>query len=243
MMNTAIPVTPRRRKQSGSTILELALVFPMLTLLLFGTVGLGVMLGRYIKAEQICRDVAHMYSDGVDFSQTNNQNIIIQQLAAGTGMTATNGNGVIILSRISTVYQADCNAAGLSANCTNLGLPVFVQRLYMGKQSLKSSPFGTPTSTLMDSQGNISTTAYMKNTDATVRTSNFIGQLDDAVSRAGGTTPGSSPTCGNLNASTTCAQAQGSVAYVAEVYLTYPDIGFLGWSTAGGAYVRFIFSS
>jgi Flp pilus assembly protein TadG len=241
MMNSAIPVTPRRRQQSGSTILELAIVFPLLTLLLFGTVGLGVMLGRYITAEQICRDVAHMYSDGVDFSQTNNQNIIIQQLANGTGITATGGNGIIMLSQIQTVYQADCNADGYSANCTNVGLPVFTQRLYIGKQSLKSSSFGTPTSTLMDAQGNIAASVYMKNTDATVRTSNYIGQLTDAISRAGGTTPGTAPTCGALAASPTCAQAQDTTAYVTEVYLTYPDIGFLGWSTAGGAYVRFIF--
>jgi Flp pilus assembly protein TadG len=243
MMNTRIPVTPRRLKQSGSTILELAIVFPLLTLLLFGTVGLGVMLGRYITAEQICRDVAHMYSDGVDFSQTNNQNIVIQQLASGIGMTATGGNGVIILSLIQTVYQLDCNGAGYTSSCNNVGLPVFTQRLYMGKQSLKSSTFGTPTSTLMDSEGNIAASVYMTNSDASVRTTNFLGQLDNAISRAGGTTPGTAPSCGALNASPTCAQAESSIAYVAEVYLTYPDIGFLGWSTAGGAYVRFIFSS
>jgi Flp pilus assembly protein TadG len=243
MMNTRLPVTPRRLKQSGSTILELAIVFPLLTLLLFGTVGLGVMLGRYITAEQICRDVAHMYSDGVDFSQTNNQNIVIQQLASGTGITATGGNGVIILSQIVTVYQLDCNGAGYTSNCNNVGLPVFTQRLYMGNQSLKSSNFGTPTSTLMDSEGNISAAVYMTNSDASVRTSNFIGQLDNAISRSGGTTPGTAPTCGGLTASPTCAQAESTTAFVAEVYLTYPDIGFLGWSTAGGAYVRFIFAS
>ncbi len=239
MMNTRFAVTPRRRKQSGSTILELAIIFPLLTLLLFGTVGLGVMLGRFITAEQICRDAAHMYSDGVDFSQTNNQNIIIQQLANGTGITATGGNGIIIFSQIQTVYQADCNAA--SQTCTNLGLPVFVQRLYIGKQSLKSSTFGTPAAGDMDAQGNIAASIYMTNSDPNVKTTNFIGQLDNAISRAGGSTPGASPSCGALNAATTCAQAQDNPAYVCEVYFTYPDIGFLGWSTAGGAYARFIF--
>jgi Flp pilus assembly protein TadG len=239
IMNTRIPVTPRRLKQSGSTILELAIVFPMLTLLLFGTVGLGVMLGRFIVAEQICRDVAHMYSDGVDFSQTNNQNIVIQQLASATGMTATGGNGIIILSQIQTVYAADCTAA--SQTCTNQGLPVFVQRLYIGKQSLKASNFGTPAAADMDAQGNIAASIYMPNTDPGVKTTNFIGQLDDAITRAGGSAPGAAPTCGAVSASTPCAQAQDNPAYVTEVYFTYPDIGFLGWSTAGGAYVRFIF--
>ncbi len=213
----------------------------MLTLMLFAVVGLGVMLGRFITAEQICRDVAHMYSDGVDFSQTNNQNIIVQQLAAGTGMTATGGNGVIILSQIQTIYAADCTASSVSP-CTNQGLPVFVQRLYIGNQTLKSSSFGTPSGTgLLDAQGNILASVYMSNSNTSVRTTNFIGQLDNAISRAGGTTPGPAPTCGAVNASPTCAQAQDNNAYVTEVFFTYPDIGFLGWSTAGGAYVRFIF--
>ena len=241
MINTRIPTTPRRRKQSGSAIVELAIVFPMLTMMLFAVVGLGVMLGRFIVAEQICRDVAHMYSDGVDFSQASNQNIIIQQLAAGTGITATGGNGIIILSQILTVYQADCTASAVS-NCANVGLPVFTQRLYIGKQSLKASSYGTPVGTgLLDAQGNILASVYMSNSNATVQTTNFIGQLDDAISRAGGTAPGSSPTCGAVNANPTCAQAQDDSAYIAEVFFTYPDIGFLGWSTAGGAYVRFIF--
>jgi hypothetical protein len=241
MIDTRIPITSRRRKQSGSAILELAIVFPMLTLILFAVVGLGVMLGRFITAEQICRDVAHMYSDGVDFSQTSNQNIILQQLAAGTGITLAGGNGVIIMSQVLTIYQSDCTAAAVG-NCANVGLPVFTQRLYIGNQSLKTSSFGTPSgSGLMDAQGNILASVYMSNSNATVRTTNFIGQLTDAISRAGGTAPGSAPTCGAVNASPPCAQAQDDSAYVTEVYFTYPDIGFLGWSTAGGAYVRFIF--
>jgi Flp pilus assembly protein TadG len=49
-----------RARQSGSTILEFAIVVPCLVLLFFGRVGLGIMMGRYIQTEQICRDVAHM---------------------------------------------------------------------------------------------------------------------------------------------------------------------------------------
>ncbi|MDP8979059.1 MAG: pilus assembly protein [Acidobacteriota bacterium] len=222
----------RRRKlagQSGSTIVEFAIMAPCLVLMFFGSVGMGLMLGRYVQAVQVCRDVAHMYSDGVDFSQANNQNIIIQQLAQGVGMTATGGNGVIYLSKVSTVYQVDCDAAGFSASCNNKGLPVFTQRIAIGQQSLRSGDFGTPNSAILDAQGNISPSVYMKNTDSSVRTSGFEAVLDDAVQRATG------------SAATPPAQAQGDVAYVAELFFTYPDIGFLGWSTAGGAYARFIF--
>lgn len=220
----------RRSRESGSAIMEFAIVAPCLMLLFFGTVGLGIMMGRYLQAVQVARDVAHMYSDGVDFSQTTPQSIIVQQLAAGTGMTTSSnsGNGVVILSQISTVYQVDCNAAGVSP-CTNLGVPVFKQRIVVGNATLKTSSFGTPNSMILNSSGNIASSVYLGNTDASVRTSGFETALDAAVQAATGAAP------------TPPAQAQGDTAYVVEVFFTYPDIGFLGWSTAGGAYVRMIF--
>ena len=208
-----------RSSEQGSTIVEFAVAAPLLVLLFFGSIGLGIMMGRFIQTIQVCRDVAHMYVDGVDFTQTANQNIVIQQLAAGTGMTAAGGNGVVILSRISTVYQADCDAAGFSGTCANLNQAVITQRISFGNAGLRSSSFGTPTSTLMDSAGNISPSVYLQNTDATVHATGFT-----AAMTAAGT-----------------VQAQGDAAWVAEVFFTYPDIGFLGQSTAGGAYAKFIF--
>lgn len=203
-------------------------MIPGLMLLFFGVLGSGIMMGRYDQAVQVARDVAHMYSQGVDFTQTANQNIVIDQLAAGTGMTATGGNGVVILSQIKTVYQADCTAAGVSP-CTNAGLPVFVQRVTFGNTSLRSSNFGTPNSAILDAQGNISPSVYMSNSDSSVQTTGFEAALDSAVQRATGTAP------------TPPAQTQGDTVYVVEVVFQYPDIGFLGWSTAGGAYASFIF--
>lgn len=218
----------RKRTQGGNAIIEMALVVPCLSLLFFGTVGLGLMMGRYSQAVQVARDIAHMYSDGVDFSQAGSQNIIVQQLAAGTGMTATGGNGVVILSQIRTVYAADCTAAAVSP-CTNQGLPVFVQRIVIGNSSLHASAFGTPSASIVNSQGNIASSVYLGNTDSSVRTSGFEGALDTAVLRATGT------------AATPPAQAQGDTAYAVEVFFQYPDIGYLGWTTANGAYVQMIF--
>ncbi len=215
--------------EKGSSIVELALVAPMLMLLFFGVVGLGIMMGRYVQAVAVARDVAHMYSSGVDFSQTANQNIIINQLAQGTGITAAGGNGVIIFSKIATVYQADCDAAGFGANCTNKNLPVFTQRIVIGQSTLRTSAFGTPNSAILDAQGNIAPSVYMKNTDGTVRTTGFETAYDSAVQRATGAAPAAP------------AQPQGDNAYVVEVFFQYPDIAFLGWSTAGGAYAMFIF--
>jgi Flp pilus assembly protein TadG len=208
-----------RSSQRGSTIVEFAIVAPCLVLFFFGAVGVGIMMGRYIQTVYACRDIAHMYVNGVDFTQTTSQNIVIQQLASGVGITATGGNGVVILSRIITVYQADCDAAGYSGSCNNLNQAVLTQRVTFGASSLRSSSFGTPTSTLLDSKGNISPSVYLQGTDASVLATGFT-----ALMTAAGKT-----------------QQQGEAGWVAEVFFTYPDIGFLGTNASGGAYARFIF--
>jgi TadE-like protein len=217
----------RRLDQRGSTLIEFAIVTPCLLLLFFGTIGLGIMMGRYVQAVQVARDVAHMYANGVDFTQATNRNIVTQQLASGVGMTDAGGSGTVILSKVVTVYQTDCDAAGLT--CTNLGLPVFTQRITIGQSALRPGDFGSPSSTILDAAGNIDPLVYITNSNSSVRTSGFEATLDDAVQRATG------------SAASPPAQPQGDTAYVVEVYFQYPDIGFLGWSTASGAYARFIF--
>jgi hypothetical protein len=212
--------------ERGNTVIEFAIVAPCLLLLFFGSIGLGIMLGRYVQAVQVARDLAHMYSDGVDFTDTTNQNLITQQLAFGTGMTPTGGNGVVMFSQVRTVYQTDCDAATVSP-CSNVGLPVFTQRIVVGNSSLRTSNYGTPNSGILDAHGNISPAVYFVN--SAVRTSGFEAALDDAVVRATGTAPAPP------------AQSQGDTAYVVELFFQYPDLSFLGWSTAGGAYVSFIF--
>jgi hypothetical protein len=136
-------------------------------------------------------------------------------------MTTTGGNGVAIFSQVMTVYQADCNAAGFPDTCQNLGQSVFTQRLYIGNQSLRSSAFGTPAAALMNSQGDIASSVYLQNTNSSVIANGFTALLT-AAGQTGGL-------------------PQGQSAYVVEVFFTYPDISYLGNSTKGGAYVRFIF--
>jgi hypothetical protein len=118
-----------------------------------------------------------------------------------------------------TVYQADCDAAGVGATCNNLNQAVLTQRITFGNAALRRSDFGTPTASLMNAKGDIPPTVYLTNSDPTVRASGFTGLLT-----ASGQT-----------------QQQGDSAWVAEVYFTYPDLSYLGSSTTGGAYARFIF--
>lgn len=213
-----------KHRERGSTLVEFALVAPYLMIIFFATVGLGFVMGRYIQAVQVCRDVAHMYSDGLDFTKPTMQNIAVQ-LASGTGMTANRGNGVIILSRIVTVYQADCNSAGYSGSCNNLNNQVITQRVVVGNSSLRQSAFVTPTSSLMDAQGNISPTVYLQNTDPSVVATGF----GPVLTAAGETL------------------ADGQAVYMAEVFFSYPDISYLFGcvycqaSVGNGAYARFIY--
>jgi hypothetical protein len=102
------------RNEKGNGLLEFAAVSIVVIPLFFGMVGAGIQLGRMDEAVQICRDSAHMYARGVDFTQTANKNILVS-LATGSGMTVSGGTGVVMMSQIIQVYLADCTAAGLTA--------------------------------------------------------------------------------------------------------------------------------
>src|SRR5271165_6967527 len=156
---------PQRAHEKGNAIIEFALVSIVLIPLMFGMLGVGINMGHMVQAVQVSRDVGHMYALGVDFSQTANQNIDVA-IAPGMGMTTTTGNGVIILSEISQVYQADCNAANLTNQCTNIGQPVMINRMVIGNSSLSSSRYGTPSASILNSNGSISAANYITNSTA-----------------------------------------------------------------------------
>lgn len=236
----------RRRGQLGSTFIEFALVIPFIAITFFGVVSFGIALGRYVHVVQVGRDLAHMYADGVDFTQPAAKAIAVQ-LAQGTGMTANGGNGVVILSRVREIYAAECDAAGY-ATCPNAGEIVFTQRVVVGNATLRASSFGTPNPTILNAQGNISPAVYLQNTDATVVTNENMAEMYGAAtdSRAGnkGKGKGKGPKKGSSG-----GLAQGESPWIVEVYFTAPDISFLDFSyspnlkssTSGGVYAKFIF--
>ena len=208
----------RKRNEKGNALIELAVVSIVIIPLFFGMVGIGINLGHMNQAVQISRDVGHMYAKGVDFSQAGNQNIVIN-LATGTGITTTGGNGVVILSEVIQVYQADCNAAGYSsAQCTNLGQLVFINRIVIGNSGLRASNYGTPTSSIVNSSGNIAAADYLTNSSALV-----TGTFSSEMTSAGFTL------------------SDGTIAYLSELYLSTPDISYLGTVGSGGVYAKAVF--
>ena len=205
-----------RDSRRGSTAIEFALVMICAVPMFFGTVAMGITIAAAQEATQVTRDVGHMYGYGTDFTSASSQQLVTT-LATGFDLSST-GSSILIFSQINTVFQADCTNASVSP-CTNLGSPVFIQRVVIGNSSLKTSAFGTPPSSYIDSLGNISAANYMKQTSLVA--SGFASVL---------------------------TQGDGDVANVVEGYYSMPNIsflapGFLGGSSTstGGFYVRAIF--
>jgi hypothetical protein len=167
----------RGEDQRGGSAVEFALSTSFWVPLLIGVCVMGFKLVEADRAQQICRDTGHMYAYGTDFSTSANQ-ALAQQLAVGYSLTST-GNGVLIFSIIKMIGSNDCTVSGYVAsgvtptttNCPNLGQYVIAQRLYIGNTSIFSSNFGTPSSSLLDSQGNTTLTQQVSN--VALQTSSF----------------------------------------------------------------------
>jgi hypothetical protein len=164
----------RRTRGKGSALVEFVMatgffIVPLLVGIM--VIGQNLILANLVTL--VCRDAAHMYAYGVDFSQTGNQNLLIQ-VAQGINMTTTGGNGVVILSTVTYVASTDCTAAGYQANttsCPNMNQTVFIRRIVIGNSSLTSSAYGTPNSSILNSDGTISTANYL--TDPSAQAANF----------------------------------------------------------------------
>jgi hypothetical protein len=107
-----------------------------------------------------------MYAQGVDFSRSENRSLAMR-VAEGLGMDVA--KGVVILSRIRVVHDADC---GTAPNCVNLGHAVVTQRYVLGNAALRVSSFGTP-SRMDPASGNIADWA----TDVSARAQEFGEKL------------------------------------------------------------------
>jgi hypothetical protein len=162
----------KRKSQGGSSLLDFALVSVFLVPIMMATISVGFNTSRAIQVTTVTRDAANMYARWVDFSLAANQNLLVR-LAAGLDMTATGGNGVIILSKVTYIADTDCTGAGLTtAQCTNMNQYVIINRIVVGNASFKTSSFGTP--------GNISSNGDVVNylTDTSARATNFGNVLN-----------------------------------------------------------------
>jgi hypothetical protein len=191
-------------------MIELALSLTVTIPLLLGVAAIGIRLGRTLQATQVTRDVSHMYALGTDFSLEGSQ-AIARTLSRDFSLTSE-GNAVLLLSRIYKVQQTDCTAAGLST-CPNLNLAVITQRVTIGNTTLRTSAFGTPPAGYVGSRGNILASDYC-------RQASLLAAGFDAI----------------------LALGAGQSSTVVEGYFGMPELNFLAFpGTGGGYYVRFLF--
>jgi hypothetical protein len=167
-----------------------------------------------MQVTQVCRDVAHMFAYGVDFTQSSYQDLVVNTLSAQLGLTksGTDGHGVVILSKI-TLIDKTCD--NTKPPCANTGYYVVTRRIIIGNSTIKSSAFA-PSLSSMDGSGNVSQTNYLNSASARA-----------SASGASFASPITLPV--------------GQFAYVGEMYVTSPKNG--SWSTSGPPSVaaRFIF--
>jgi len=203
-----------RHRENGQVLLEFVFSTLFWAVLLMGVSVVGLNLIRSLQTTEVTRDAGHLYAYGLDFSQTGNQNLLIQ-LCGGLNVTTTGGNGVFIFSAIMYIDTPQCTAAGLQGNttsCPNLGQSVFTQRLTVGNSGLLTSRFGTPSPSIIGTSGFIGSSDYLKNTSA--RAAGFTSLL---------------PMTG------------GQVAYLTETYFSSPDYDWNNYLTGTGVYGRNIF--
>jgi hypothetical protein len=135
----------RRPKHPGTASLRLYVLGAIFLIPL--SIGIVLVTNNASQSEhayQISHDVGSMYSQGVDFSQSANQNIALS-VAEGIGIDMQGGKGVLILSKIRVVHPSDCPTDAV-AKCSNKGYPVVTERYVLGNRSLRASSFGTPAS-------------------------------------------------------------------------------------------------
>jgi hypothetical protein len=154
--------------ERGSTMIEFILVSSMfLVPLLVGIFTYGFAVLRSVEVVQFTRDVGHMYSRGVDFSQQANQNLLSGQLANGLNIAANSGNvtggstgyGVVVMSTFTKVAP--------TCTCNNSGHVVVMRRIVIGNNTNYTTPYGSP--------GTIATNGDIQNysSDTTARADNF----------------------------------------------------------------------
>jgi Flp pilus assembly protein TadG len=128
----------RRRSQSGLEAIEFGLWVLLMMPALVWTFISGMNFVRYVKASDVTRAAAMLYTKGSDMSEVGLQQVL-ERVANGLDLQVDNngvrvnnlGSGLIVLTRVEYV--------GSTCGCTNASKYVMTQRLYIGNRSLTIS--------------------------------------------------------------------------------------------------------
>jgi hypothetical protein len=182
-------------------------MFP-LTLLFVGVTTIGFDLATSVHAAQVTRDVGSMFVRGVNFNATPNKQLAVR-LSGGLGLAVTGGEGVLYLSKVTFISAETCESLDLyPCNADKL---VITQRIVIGDPSLRPSDIGTPSPSLLNSEGWVT-----------------LGRGYKQEPSAVATLPG-------------LVLPEGEYAYVTESFFDVPRVSMWGNSNARGVYGRVIF--
>lgn len=208
-----------KREQRGVAILEFTLSLSVLVPLLIGTFVFGFRLVQAQQMFEITRDLAHMYSRGVNFTLSgaaSEEQILVGQLAL-----SPNGSSVVIFSTITIESSAACLSATGKTTCPNLNQPVFVSQVAIGSSNSTSSAFGTPTAS-----GSLPATAGMTNNYSTTVSASAQASSSWAIAS---------------NFNSVLALTTGEVTYMAEMFNNTTGLNIPDVAAAPNLYARAIF--
>lgn len=166
--------TGRREGRRGNSLLEFGMVLVFLTPLLLSSFQIGMTLVKSLQVSQVCRTAGVLFLKYIDLSQPPNQDLVVRT-AQGLGMTRTGGRGVVILSQVMYVDDAQCTAGGVTLpQCSNNKRTVFLKRIVIGNGNLVipatgvtvRSAYGTPSSSILGTDGAITPDNYLKDISA-----------------------------------------------------------------------------
>ena len=161
----------RRKLQRGVAYIELALLMMVFIPLTLGIIGIGLNMHLQLQTVQLARDAGHMFARYIDFTLLGNQQVLATVAGTlGLSTTAGTGSAVVILSEVRYVDVSACSQAGKvdskgnPSGCTNYGEWVFSKRLVIGNNTLRASNLGTPSASILASDGSVSILNQVTNT-------------------------------------------------------------------------------
>jgi hypothetical protein len=183
--------------------------------LIIGTFTYGFAIIRAVEAVQLTRDVGHMYSRGVDFSVQGNQNLLATSLAQGLSLVANSGNvtGGTSGNGVVVLSTLQYLTATTCNSCNNAGHVVVMSRVVIGNNSIFTTSYGNPTPSLIQANGDVQN----YDSDSSARADAFNNLMP------------------------TTSMTGGEIAYLAESYVTAPDLAVPGVFTGLATYQYAIF--
>ncbi len=210
--------TTHRRRERGSMMIEFVLVSSFfLVPLIIGTFTYGFAVLRDVEAVQLTRDIGHMYSRGVDFSVPANQALFTMP-SSGNGSGPNLGQGMAIMANPNGNVTGGTAGNGVVVLSTLTKVPAGTCNncghiVVMNRVVIGNTSLYT---TQYGTPSNINSHGDVQSytTDTTARADNFANLM---------------------------TMTDGEIAYLAESYVTAPDLVIPGIFSGLATYQDAIF--